>query len=308
MLVRERYTGQISSFTPDVDWVYSVNTLTYSGELSTVNIRTLNTGDVNRSRPAVPRFGFADVPTKGMMNLEGELYRTDLISLESRDVSAISLELKVPAGSVVAAVEAFDGEEEIVWNQTRDLLFVVWNYLNPRILKDGDVFLSIFFRSKTDGGLQRSITTEFAGPWADVYGDFQFAAPQLRKSPQSAGVIGLYPNPTTGEVQFTDLVERVTVVDIQGRHVMEENDSAIKGLSFGMLPKGIRIVELTTKGVFTLHKDVMKNQPWPLFQGAQLALTPILLLYLLRTLAGSRRGFPHLSTFSVYKFKKFLFV
>jgi len=258
-LVRARYTGQISSFTPNVDWVYSVNTLTYSGGLSTVNIKTLNTGDVNRSRPAVPRFGFADVPTKGMMNLEGELYRADLISMESRDVSALSLELKVPAGSVVAVVEAFDGEEEIVWNQTGDVLFVAWNNLNPRILKDGDVFLSIFFSSITDGGLQRSITTEFAGPWADVYGDFQFAAPQLRKSVQSAGVIGLYPNPTTGEVQFTDVVERVTVVDIHGRVVMEENDSAIKGLSLAMLPKGIYIVELTKNGVLSQHKVVLKD-------------------------------------------------
>ncbi|NDA64208.1 MAG: T9SS C-terminal target domain-containing protein, partial [Chitinophagia bacterium] len=106
---------------------------------------------------------------------------------------------------------------------------------------------------------QRSITTEFAGPWADVYGDFQFAAPQLRKSLQSAGVIGLYPNPTTGEVQFTDVVERVTVVDIHGRVVMEENDSAIKGLSLAMLPKGIYIVELTRNGVLSQHKVVLKD-------------------------------------------------
>jgi hypothetical protein len=257
-LVRRRYTSLIDTFSPNVDWVYNVSSMTYSGGLATMNIKTLNMGDVNKSRPSVQRSGYSGLPEAGVLVADGSGYRADFVSLEGAQLGAVSIELLLPIGAVVSDVKLFNGVEGIVWHQTGTELFVAWSDLAGVSVESNSVLMSIYFENKPTGAFMSSINTEFANLWADPIHGFRFGAPVL-STIEKTTAIQIYPNPSQGMVKFTADVDYVQVTDLQGRIILENAAKTITSLDLSALPKGVYLVVLRKGEYIAQHKVVLKD-------------------------------------------------
>jgi hypothetical protein len=257
-LTRARYTSLIAAFTPDIDWVYSVQSMTYTGGLSTINIKSLNTGDVNKSRPSVPRLGYEFLPEGGVLVRDGDKYRADFVALDRAILGAASIQILLPAGAVVSDVKLFRGLSDVVWNQSGNDLYLAWSSLVEQSVAENEVVLSLYFDEMPIGPFLSSINTEFADPWAEIISGFRLAGPGYVQSSSSSS-IQVYPNPTQGHLLFSSEVDQVDVTDLHGRLVMNNLSGRYSGLDISALPKGVYVIRLTKGDVISLHKVVLKD-------------------------------------------------